>query len=75
MVSSAIDIRTCLADELYKLYSVREKISVSSIFDINALFRAFEMIFEKTSIAMVSDQLFIGCVEEDRQSGPCRTAN
>ena len=60
MVSSAINVRTCVADELYKLYSVRENISLSSIFDTNAPSGAFELVLEKTSMAMVAGPPFVG---------------
>jgi hypothetical protein len=66
MVSSAINVRTCVADELYKLYSVREKISLSSIFDTNAPLQALEIAYEESSMAMGSDQLLVGYHREDR---------
>jgi len=52
MVSSGINIRTCFADELYNLYSVREKISLSPIFDKNRAFREWEIASGKRSTVM-----------------------
>jgi hypothetical protein len=72
MVSSDINIRTCFPDELYKLYSVRAKISPPQILGKNTPSRAYEISAGKKSVVMIPD--FTGCKRCNTKSGPCRTA-
>jgi hypothetical protein len=60
MVSSGINVRACLPEELYKLYSVRAKISSPAIFDKNTRSRAFEKYKGKNMVIVGSDHHFIG---------------